>query len=617
MHDPLKHVSDLYRGFLAHADEHGHLRCDNPKHTEQLASLLGLEIAIMKDQMNTMDSDHNGIIGFAEFALWSDRHTRSIALGLDVPPKESWQDGCPSHWTSMPPKPPPEDSDDFLPSRTRGSGRGSGPLFDTEEMCEKLHRLLDYAKFRCWDELLPQLEMCSATELNFRPPLRQYGIIHHVAETGSIDFMKRIVHRNADVLATTKGGANALHIAKKHGRDDMVEFLESLISGADTAVRKDMEHKVLTAAKEGTWDVVFAKLDFCPDLVNARPAERVYAIIHHAACVGDEALLQRLVENYNADVQLRTKPTEEYKNGQTALQIALEHHHDMAATYLESVMPALHLHDDFITFPKPQLVRVTDVDLLSRFHFALADLHKPTNNWTRDRQGATNGVPDPNKVPVPTGYTFVAAFRNENAALWRMYQIQREVIKDQCQGIHDFARWKPWTSGDPPYGGTKAFEGRKEFELMADANEWLLFHASIPEALKGIAETGFKMAKVKKGADSAGGGLYGEGVYLSDSITKADEYARKRISGGEFDGCRAAALVRVTGGHVLRVLHDVKQEDKAGFCKKVFEDKFHSVLGDRLRLRGTYREYVAYSAPQCYLEYIIYYKREGIEHKYQ
>lgn len=231
-------------------------------------------------------------------------------------------------------------------------------------------------------------------------------------------------------------------------------------------------------------------------------------------------------------------------------------------------------------------------------------------NWTRDRRAATNGTED-RSTPVPTGYEFVAAFRNENAALWRVYQIQREVIKRECQGIADFNLWKAWTSG------TSALEGRKELELMADANEWLLFHASIPEALKGIAETGFKMAKVAKGADSTGGGLYGEGAYFSDAITKVDEYARKRISSGEFDGCRTAALVRVTGGHVHHVLHEVKEEDKATFCGHVFEGKFHSVLGDRLKLKNTFREYVAYSASQCYLEYVIYYKRLGIEDKYQ
>eukprot|EP00930_Biecheleria_cincta_P005698 TRINITY_DN106631_c0_g1_i1.p1 TRINITY_DN106631_c0_g1~~TRINITY_DN106631_c0_g1_i1.p1 ORF type:complete len:609 (-),score=106.95 TRINITY_DN106631_c0_g1_i1:235-2061(-) len=605
--EPLKHVCDLYAGFLQYANEHGQLRVGDQKSIEQIASLLGLDTDIMQGQMQVIDMDHNGYIGFADFALWADRHTRSIALGLDVPAKESWRDGCPDHWTSIPPPPPPEDiSPAALPAVRR---RSTEPMPD--DMIAKVHSLLDLAKFRHWDKLLLQMKSCSASQLNYRPRERMYGMIHFVALAGELRVMEKLIDQNADILATTKGGANALHIAKKHGHHDMVHYLERLMHpGEDAPARIIAEHAMLDAAKDNNWEHVFAKLDALPDLVNARPAERDFALLHHAAFTGDEAVLQKLVEKYKADVSQRTKAVGD-SIGQTALEVALDGNHKNAVMYLESVMPAVSLNDDFVAFPEPQLVRVDDAELLQRFRTVLNDCHKPRNNWTRDRRAATDNKDDPN-TPVPTGYEFVAAFRNENAALWRVYQIQREVIKRECKDIADFNHWKPWTSS-----GTSALDGKKELELMAGANEWLLFHASIPEALEGIARTGFKMAKVAKGADSIGGGLYGEGAYFTDSITKADEYARKRVSGGEFEGCRTAALVRVTGGHVLRVLDEVKQEDKATFCQHVFEDKYHSVLGDRLRLKGTFREYVAYQASQFYLEYVIYYKRLGIADKYQ
>merc|ERR1719265_2484159 len=84
-----------------------------------------------------------------------------------------------------------------------------------------------------------------------------------------------------------------------------------------------------------------------------------------------------------------------------------------------------------------------------------------------------------------------------------------------------------------------------EFGYCAEANEWPLLHASIPEALNAIARTGFTMKKLGSGGTTGSGGLYGDGTYLGDSITKADEYARRKVEKGEFKDCRTAAIFRV------------------------------------------------------------------------
>jgi hypothetical protein len=106
-------------------------------------------------------------------------------------------------------------------------------------------------------------------------------------------------------------------------------------------------------------------------------------------------------------------------------------------------------------------------------------------------------------------------------------------------------------------------------------------------------------------------------MQTEDSITKVDEYARRRIDTGEFEGCRTAALCRVIGGRHLYADREVKQEDKAKFVEHIFSGKYHSTVGDRLKLKNTFREYVVYDASHAYLEYIIYYKRLGISEQYR
>ena len=47
----------------------------------------------------------------------------------------------------------------------------------------------------------------------------------------------------------------------------------------------------------------------------------------------------------------------------------------------------------------------------------------------------------------------------------------------------------------------------------------------------------------------------------------------------------------------------------AGFPRSVMHGEYHSVLGDREKCRGTFREYVVYDNAQIYPEWIIWYKR--------
>lgn len=133
---------------------------------------------------------------------------------------------------------------------------------------------------------------------------------------------------------------------------------------------------------------------------------------------------------------------------------------------------------------------------------------------------------------------------------------------------------------------------------MKDCNEWLLFHGTNERAAQEIAQGDFTMRL----AGTATGTLYGRGTYFADSFTKADEYAQK----GRNDIC-TALICRVIGGKVL--YNDEVTPDSQALTDAVTKGQYDSILGDREKCRGTYREYVLFDADQIYVEYILKYKR--------
>ncbi|CAE8622177.1 unnamed protein product, partial [Polarella glacialis] len=514
------------------ANEHGHFKTGDPDSVRSLADFLGLDAEIVQARIDEIDADHNGFVTFAEFALWADRHTRNVPLGLaGVAPKSRRQEGMPSYWTTTPAM--KDTAEEELSPGGSGARRGLPPGIYSQEQLDQANSLIDLAKFGKWTTLMESLTLRRISSMSGR---RTESMAAYFGGKEAVGVLRQLVALEADVH-----GSPSHHRINKNARQ-----------------REESAHAILDATKMARWEELFQKLQLCPDLVNARPEPREYAALHQAAFHGDVAVLQRLVDEFKADVCLRSK------SGQ--------------------------------------------------FQALLQDVHKSHNNWTRDRRRATDGEVEDESTPVPQGYEFVAAFRNENAALWRTYQINREIVKGRCEHNASFQQWVPWTAS-----GTKTvtLQGRLDFELEAGANEWFLFHASIPEALRGIARTGFKMANVAKGADSTGGGLYGEGTYFSDSITKVDEYARKRVAlGAEFEGCRTAALCRVIGGRHFYTDSDIEQSDKSQFKLGALQGEYHSTAGDRLKLKNIFREYVVYDGSHAYLEYIIYYKRLGIDEKY-
>merc|ERR1719261_2595 len=114
-------------------------------------------------------------------------------------------------------------------------------------------------------------------------------------------------------------------------------------------------------------------------------------------------------------------------------------------------------------------------------------------------------------------------------------------------------------------------------------------------------------------AGASAGTLYGRGVYIGEASTKADEYAF--INQGEHsttkmapNGLRCMLICRTMLGRVK--YNDEKvPADVHGLVNNVLKGNFDSILGDRRKCRGTFREFVVFDKDQLYPNYILAYKR--------
>jgi hypothetical protein len=143
--------------------------------------------------------------------------------------------------------------------------------------------------------------------------------------------------------------------------------------------------------------------------------------------------------------------------------------------------------------------------------------------------------------------------------------------------------------------------GYKVPPMVDEANEFLMFHGTKPDAADLIAQNHFDMGYVCKT------GLFGAGLYFAEASSKADEYV-KPDDKDQFP----VILARVTLG---RVNYCPKVDPTTDPGRKALESSclgggFHCVLGDRKKVRGTYREFIVYDHYQVYPHFIVYYKRE-------
>jgi hypothetical protein len=234
------------------------------------------------------------------------------------------------------------------------------------------------------------------------------------------------------------------------------------------------------------------------------------------------------------------------------------------------------------------LVQVESEDMVKRFQELLKTTY--SNVTTRDRCRHCN------TWKVPRGYKLVSVHRNENSRLWRSYCIRKAELQKQRE--EEKREKKELGAVYDDVLTTKAvIRWSKDYDLDPGINEWYLFHGSSFAAAKNICSTSFKMRL----AGSSTGTLYGRGSYLAESITKADEYAK------EEDGVFTVLLNRVLGGRVRYC--EAKTPDPEALTKECVEGSFDCILGDRLKVCGTYREFVVFDSEGAYPEYVINYTR--------
>eukprot|EP00930_Biecheleria_cincta_P100385 TRINITY_DN92029_c0_g1_i1.p1 TRINITY_DN92029_c0_g1~~TRINITY_DN92029_c0_g1_i1.p1 ORF type:complete len:262 (+),score=41.97 TRINITY_DN92029_c0_g1_i1:838-1623(+) len=203
---------------------------------------------------------------------------------------------------------------------------------------------------------------------------------------------------------------------------------------------------------------------------------------------------------------------------------------------------------------------------------------------------------------VPRNFQMVAAWRNENSKLWRKYCVR----KAEVQRERDLQDESPATAEElPTYCifddvlTSSTWKSLGHETLDTNLNEWYLFHGTSMSAAQNICSNDFKMRL----AGTATGTLYGRGSYFAESITKADEYSKQEAE----DGFCCVLLCRVLGGRVRYC--DERAPDADALTRDCMEGAYDCIVGDRVKVSGTYREFVIFDTENVYPEFVLGYKR--------
>lgn len=222
---------------------------------------------------------------------------------------------------------------------------------------------------------------------------------------------------------------------------------------------------------------------------------------------------------------------------------------------------------------------VTDPEALGKMQALLESTFR--KKYTRDRKG--------DKVP-------------QKLKLEKLVSIQNTQIMEEY-ALRVKALPAPGAMADLPSILTQ--QGTEHLpKLNAAINEQWLWHGTNEKAAEAITTDDFRLNL----AGSNAGTLYGPGIYCADCCSKSDEYCTPNA-----EGLRCLLLCRVALGRVHyteEMWPDTKQ-----LTSKCLSGEYDSVLGDREKCRGTYKEFIVFDDDQIYPEFLLYYKREYDEEK--
>eukprot|EP00931_Biecheleriopsis_adriatica_P049985 TRINITY_DN28925_c0_g1_i1.p1 TRINITY_DN28925_c0_g1~~TRINITY_DN28925_c0_g1_i1.p1 ORF type:complete len:706 (+),score=116.99 TRINITY_DN28925_c0_g1_i1:52-2118(+) len=223
--------------------------------------------------------------------------------------------------------------------------------------------------------------------------------------------------------------------------------------------------------------------------------------------------------------------------------------------------------------------------------------------------------------------TFVKVYTRDRKADGVPDHLRVEMVK-RCQNWHNWAEYtekKAWLKKQMPLIKAFGAEAMGGVEMMAtlpdcmtdghldqyrldddaETNTHFFFHGTTYEAAELISEGDFLVSL----AGSNAGTLYGKGIYLAESCTKSDEYCTESTHLGP--GTRTMLLCKASLGNIL--YNDEHKPNPDEIVTKCTTGPWHSCLGDRKKIRGTYREFMVYDDNQVYPEFIIHYTRRNAD----
>mmetsp|Transcript_93997 Transcript_93997/g.215048 ORF Transcript_93997/g.215048 Transcript_93997/m.215048 type:complete len:269 (-) Transcript_93997:86-892(-) len=138
---------------------------------------------------------------------------------------------------------------------------------------------------------------------------------------------------------------------------------------------------------------------------------------------------------------------------------------------------------------------------------------------------------------------------------------------------------------------------------IVSGSEGVLFHGTKPSSIAGILSRGFDPALCDFG-------LAGRGFYFAESITKADEYTE---CGN--DGLCCVLVCRVLLGKIKACAEQrLTVTQRQALEDTCTSKEYDSVMLDRERCRGTYREFVVYDTARCLPLCVVWYERRSGAH---
>ena len=196
--------------------------------------------------------------------------------------------------------------------------------------------------------------------------------------------------------------------------------------------------------------------------------------------------------------------------------------------------------------------------------------------------------------PMPSKLEVLNAHRSENPALWDAYERKRRSVTTKV-GTNDMGMCVV-----PATAGISSFLERRLCSQTNVANTQLLLHGTNSVSGRSILNSGLRIDMVGANRPGNADPMFGPGIYLAERSSKADEYAH---DGPNLDGIYYLIVCRAILGRVL------SSSEPGDFSAEIREGPYDSVMGDRERAVGTYREFIFYDEASVYPEFLVQYRR--------